>query len=78
MIGISIFSSCRKDDDISNKSCETLEQDVAAALFAYSNEASNENCKTYKELLQAQLDKSCTLENGSLTQKLINSLNCAQ
>lgn len=77
IISVLAFSSCGKDDDISNKSCETLEREVQAALTLYSQDATIENCKSYRALLQAQLDKDCLEGNGALIQKIINTLNCS-
>ncbi len=71
-----MFSSCGKDDDVSNRSCETLEQNAVDALSDFSNNATEENCKLYKSILQAQLANGCTEGDEGFTQRIFNSLNC--
>lgn len=73
-----VFSSCgNDDDDISKRSCETLEQDAADALAFYNQEYTLENCISYRALLQAQLNKNCLSSEGEVfVQKIINTLNC--
>ena len=73
-----VFSSCGKDDDdISKRSCETLEQDASAALTLYTQEHTDENCISYRAILQAQLNKNClNSDSEAFVRRIINSLNC--
>jgi hypothetical protein len=78
LISILTLFSCGKDDvDVADRSCETLEENVIDALADFSNNATEENCKLYKSILQAQLNNGC-VEGSSrdFTERIISSLNC--
>ena len=77
LVSLITMASCGKDDDeLSNKSCEELEQEVSLALSKYSLESTTAHCIAYRSLLQAQLDKGCEEGNESFIQRIISNLNC--
>ena len=77
IISTLFFSSCAKDDDISSRSCETLERNAQDALILYNQEPTVETCIKYKEILQAQLNKNCLEGDAKVfLERLVSSLNC--
>lgn len=56
---VASFSGCKKDRDVSNKTCEELVTAVENAESDYSSNPTLSNCRSYKNALADLKKKDC-------------------